>query len=344
MDPVRCQSLGLGRGINVTDTHIWRNKNSLQMHEVLENVTVTEESGNKEEYEEEVATISKEQRKIALSLDDPTSHVRIGMDAQQIRTASKTVKISGVKVKTRTIAFTSTFSDIPRYSRQPRELWGASRNDSMDTRFEGNISTWIYEQILNRDPEEYLKQEKSSKSVSNGQAEADGQSASPRDLEENLKQKSTDPSPHKQLLEYLEKATDEKKKGIYDDCKAFVQNFGITHYVSAIELGAIEYQVVTSNSENTRRKIGAEIGASQFASGELSASKEKVQARRSRVARMIGRIHDGKVIRNSDDEAVIGFQIRPVYKLVHNHILQSGLQRAVQSYILKRGDIFSKTY
>ena len=318
LDPARCQSLGLGRGLNVTDTHMWRNKSSLQMCEVqaeLNNVTLTEESGDKEEYEEEVATISMEQQKIALSLDDPTSHVKIGMDAQQIRTASETVSISGIRVKTRTIAFTATFSDIPRFSHKPKELLSVKADGRMYTQFEDNISTWIYDRVLDRYPAEYSKHEQSTDSIP------------------------------QQLLEYIEKANDEGKKGIFDDCKAFVQNFGLTHYVSAVELGAIEYQVVTSSLQKTKRKIGAEIGASQFASGKLSASKEKVQVHKSRIARMIGRIMDnGRVTRNSEDEAVIGFQIRPIYELVHNHILQTALQRAVQSYILKRGDTFGKTY
>lgn len=281
----------------------------------LNNVTLTEESGDKEEYEEEVATISMEQQKIALSLDDPTSHVKIGMDAQQIRTASETVSISGIRVKTRTIAFTATFSDIPRFSHKPKELLSVKADGRMYTQFEDNISTWIYDRVLDRYPAEYSKHEQSTDSIP------------------------------QQLLEYIEKANDEGKKGIFDDCKAFVQNFGLTHYVSAVELGAIEYQVVTSSLEKTKRKIGAEIGASQFASGKLSASKEKVQVHKSRIARMIGRIMDnGRVTRNSEDEAVIGFQIRPIYELVHNHILQTALQRAVQSYILKRGDTFGKTY
>ncbi len=77
------KSLGLGRGINVTDTHMWRNKSAFIVREINGDIIKTEECGMFEKYEKIVSTISREQQKIRLSLNDPSSQIKIGMDAQQ---------------------------------------------------------------------------------------------------------------------------------------------------------------------------------------------------------------------------------------------------------------------
>ena len=80
------ETLGLGRGVNVTDTHMWKNKSSFVVRKISDtNIIKTEESGMFEKYEKVVSTISQEQQKIRLLLDDPSSQIKIGMDAQQTK-------------------------------------------------------------------------------------------------------------------------------------------------------------------------------------------------------------------------------------------------------------------
>lgn len=126
---------------------------------------------------------------------------------------------------------------------------------------------------------------------------------------------------------------------LYHNLELFVKTFGITHYVSSIKLGAVVYEEVTSTSKQTKRKGGAHIG-SQIAKGDASVSASKMLFRRSKKLQTIGRIRfqDGEVT----EEAVIGFMIEPIHNLVKNPVLKSGLQRAVQNFILTRGDKYGK--
>ena len=109
------KSLGLGRGINVTDLHMWRNKSAFIVREINGDIIETEECGMFEKYEKIVSTISREQQKIRLSLNDPSSQIKIGMDAEQTQSVTSNIRIAGTKVKTRTISFCTTLDDLPPY-------------------------------------------------------------------------------------------------------------------------------------------------------------------------------------------------------------------------------------
>ena len=109
------KSLGLGRGINVTDLHMWRNKSAFIVREINGDIIETEECGMFEKYEKIVSTISREQQKIRLSLNDPSSQIKIGMDAEQTQSVTSNIRIAGTKVKTRTISFCTTLDDLPLY-------------------------------------------------------------------------------------------------------------------------------------------------------------------------------------------------------------------------------------
>ena len=333
----RYHDLGLGRGVNVTDPHMWRNKSHFLVRKVINekshvNIIGTEESGMKEKYEKEVSTVATQQVKIRLSLDEPSSQVKIGMDAQHSQSTSTTKRISGTKIKTRTISFRADCNDLPAFTfvynqsskgLPPPQSSGLSLHSSQyigppspqssdrgesTNDFEKTLYSWIFKRIHGRQ----------------GKKRPPGET-----LDQYLCELQSDPeSP--ELKEEL--------KEIMKDCKLFVKNLGITHYVSSIELGALEYNVYTGRSRQMRLGAGAEVGAGQMAEGGISGLTEKWSFQTSRHQHEIGKIVNGTVKRNTTNEAVIGFQIQPIHNLVGLQDIQVALQRAVQKYIEFKAD------
>ena len=231
----RYHDLGLGRGVNVPDPHMWKNKSHFLIRKVIHeeghtNIIGTEESGTKEKYEKEVSTAATQQVKIRLALDEPSSQVKIGMDSQCSRSTTFTKRISGTKVKTRTISFRVDCNDLPAFTsthnsssnKLPSPQTGEPHlpqsidSDEPFNDFEKSLYSWILKRIHGRQENEEL--------------------------------------PKKTLAQYLQSHPDSSELNeIMKDCKLFVKNLGITHYISSIELGALEYNVSTSNSRQMRQ-------------------------------------------------------------------------------------------
>lgn len=320
----RYKDLGLGRGVNVTDPQMWRNKSPFLIRNVapdLSNIIGTEESGIKEHYEKEVSTVATQQLKIKLALDEPSSRVKIGIDVQNSQSTSFTRTISGTKVGTRIISFQIDFDDLPVYTSVERisvELRERISQHCCDDTFELGLYSWILERIKDR------------------------QSKSDEEIPEEAKvERLTGDSDSSKLTAYLEKVSDQSSeiKEIANDCKVFVKNLGITHYVSAIELGALIYRVFTTSSHHEKLGAGAELGAGQVAQGGVSGKVEKSFQKKASHEQEIGRIGKNDTVeRNTDDEAVIGFQIQPVHKLIRLQYIKLALQVAIKEYIQIKGD------
>ena len=115
------------------------------------------------------------------------------------------------------------------------------------------------------------------------------------------------------------------------ECSKFVKQLGITHYISAIKLGACEYYFSISNSEQTSLAVGISEEASSQATARLSTLFEKFFFFKGEEKRKIGRINKKK--EKVTQEAVIGFEIQPLYKLVRIPRIQSHLKKAIKEYI-----------
>ena len=327
----RYHDLGLGRGVNVTDPHMWKNKSHFLIRKVTfkgasysyegrANVIGTEESGMKQKYEEEVSTVAKQQAKIRLSLDEPSSQVKIGMDAQYSQSTTSTKLISGTKIKTRTISFQVNFNDLPvsTFVDHPDSETSTSEYDEcFDESFESSLYSWILKRVRDR-----------------------------QGSEEPQVQTLTQYLHELQILPPESRERRQKELNeIVKDCKMFIKDMGITHYVSSIELGALKYSVYTIRSRHTRLGGGAQIGAAHLAEGGASSLAEKLRFKTSREQREIGKFSDdGTVIRNTTDEAVIGFQIQPIHNLVRSQYIQVALQKAVHSYIEFKADKTGKLH
>ena len=320
----RYQDLGLGRGVNVTDPQMWKNKSHFLIRKVcseLLNIIGTEECGMKEKYEKEVSTVAKQQDKIRLSLDEPNSRVKIGMDAQHSQSTSSTKKIAGTKIKTRTISFRVDCKDLPvcTSSSNPSTETLTSLHCDTDEYFENSLYSWIMKRICDR-------------------RERNGPKCTP------CKEKCA--CDVDDLVEHLRelKPRSQEIKEIAKDCKMFVKDLGITHYVSSIELGALEYSASTISSRQTKYEVEADIHVGKLAEGGGSRLAEKLHFQMSREQHQIGKFSvDGTVERNTTNEAVIGFQIKPIHNLVRLQLIQVALQKAVKQYIEFKADRSGKS-
>ena len=126
-DCKKMQDFGLGRGIDATKPNPWQNKSSIQVREV-DNVIETDESGQREYYEEEVNSVLTQQLNTNLTIEEPSNSLNIGVDAEGSRSFTETKKVVGERVKTRTVAFCTI-------------------TDEAET-LEKEMSKWIVERIL----------------------------------------------------------------------------------------------------------------------------------------------------------------------------------------------------
>ena len=211
----RYHELGLGRGINVTDPDMWKNKTPYLVREACEKNTIsTQEIEIFERYTKEVSTFDMQQQHLLLSLYKPRlCQVKIEMDEQTSRSSTSVKLIEGHKIETRTISFQLQFDDLPFYY------------DSGFNKFEEYLAEWLLKHIIERE----IKSDVDDLTVK----------------KKSMIQKLAD-----KLRELV--ISDDNGQGlkyILCDCKAFLEHQRTTHYISAIKLGACEYHNITSRFE-----------------------------------------------------------------------------------------------
>ena len=115
----------------------------------------------------------------------------------------------------------------------------------------------------------------------------------------------------------------------------FVQEFKITHYVSAIELGALEYRELTWKEFVHQAKVSskASVTAATYGGAEASATQKIARAERSKNYEMkkIGVMRDDKVMQ----EAVIGCSLYPISGLLKMAYLQHALRQSIDKYVME---------
>ena len=134
--------------------------------------------------------------------------------------------------------------------------------------------------------------------------------------------------PGENIKQLLKNCNDEQ---LYTKCIGFLEQFRITHYVSAIELGAVSFQVMKSQELHR-----SQSSASQKCGREDLKLKEVASSRSEE--RKIGKIREDSVERDSYDEAVVGVKIQPISSLVNTPRLHSALQKALVNYTELRSD------
>ena len=339
--------LGLGRGINVTDENMWRNKTTFVVRRVnptLSNVITTEECGMNEEYEKELSSASEMQQLIKFSLDDPSSQVKIGMDAQHTYSTRKSgsTVTSCKTTKTRTISFRTSFNGLPQYTTQPAHS-ELTIFEPLSTDDEPYFEKQFCEFILHR-----INSRKKSCGKDPLQIPTDQEKASKLAVMEHLEQNTTVLDHKKVGNDGISKHKKEELDAVLDDCLVFVRDMGITHYVSALELGAMKYSTSTMSSKKKSQNTSASTRVTGTSKGGLKESKMSWLFQRSKEENSIGRIPDEEqksIVRDNfeDSEAVIGFKIQPIHNLILVPYLQPILQAAVKKYVQSKADPTGKS-
>ena len=355
----RIVDLGLGRGVDITKPSPWLNKSSFQVRPVdQENIIGTEEGGSLQNYEREIISIQEQQGELKAAITIPQSPVSIGVDAEQARSHTTTRRSVGKKVVNRTISFRADFHDAPKsctgdprqakaeaslalserkFSSGPTLALGHSTSilqqksfsggtitrscvlDEANMTFEERLCKWILERVIHRSELRAMH------------ALIDKSTQSPEVVPDLS-------SPIESLGKYIQLCSHEERKEVVGDCKNFVYHFRITHYVSAIELGAAEYRVMSEEEYETRVGMGGSFGVEAIANAAVKEKASWKKTKRASDLKRIGLIkQDGTVERGSYGEAVVGIQVQPISSLVKIRYLGLALQQALLEYSTEEG-------
>lgn len=115
-------------------------------------------------------------------------------------------------------------------------------------------------------------------------------------------------------------------------CKQFVAENHCTHYIRAIMMGAVEYEVLTTDEFKRIYSVKGTGGIKEHSVGlQTTAALEKIVQRRqkSRKYTKIGEWNDKKEVVK---ERVIQIEITPIQTLVKTPSLHSALEEAVKEY------------
>ena len=218
------QDLGLGRGVNIADPKPWANRSSFQVREVsMDTITGSDEGGAYEGYETEVESAFNAHFQMESFLAIPNSPISIGVDTEQSRTVSTSRRTVGKRVITRTIAYK------------------ADKEVCCMNPFERHMISWILAWTL-----QHLKDKECNK----------------EDLEKMINATDGGTGHDKITTErgagntekIVKVINDALKDGVKESLQAFMNTFRITHYVSAIHLGASSYYVYTEEEYNAEVK------------------------------------------------------------------------------------------
>ena len=133
-------------------------------------------------------------------------------------------------------------------------------------------------------------------------------------------------------------AGEKEKEKVMKDIQQFIRQFGITHYVSAIELGGLEYRVVTEREYGMQAmgEVNASVAVPGYGGAEAAAKlvKKDMWFKCTSEMKQIGRITGEKNKKKvtPPDEAVIGCQLTPICSLVKSLHLKKALRAAVNDY------------
>ena len=328
----RLIDMGLGRGVDATSRSLWKQKSAFQVQSVassLKNIIGTDEGSAHQYYEREVSSIIGRQTQIKGSIDEPHTTINVGMDTLHSQTLNKSRKSVGEQVITRTISFCSSFDNLPLQHiggkgsersevRSTDEASLTPQSVSTSTDFEERLSDWLLDRIRGRGYD---------------------------DFEEAMAGVKVDSSTAK-LANYLEKKADDEAvvKKVDDDCLMFLKHVGVTHYISSIRLGALKFRILTSTEYSKKVRVKGSMGVEGVAKASLSHSSLMQRHDSSLSMKEIGRIVGGTVRMRSSEEAVIGFQLRPIHSLVRSFHIQESLKRALRDYIVHKILKSSKSY
>ena len=355
----RFVDLGLGRGVDASDPNPWLNKTSFQVRNVLrENIIGTDEGSALHTYQKEVISAFTLQAQLKASIPVPQAPIAIGVDSEQSKSVTSTKRVVGCKVLVRTISFREGFEDIPyteqlSYSHENEEK--NSKKERLLT-FEERLGRWIARRMAanktlcdrfrsarldeKRDGQQHERKDEiglgwrmleytAKTALSGGSQQTSPASAEPPREPDDVTKLNKD------LKVEVESAV-----------RKFVETFHITHYVSALSLGAVEYSVFSEEQYSSRFHAKTSLGLDAAGASVSSTAVYKRTTRKSesrRIGRFEGKGEKRTVKAGSSGEAVIGIQVQPITNLiVHYPPIQRIMRRVLLAYVKKRQTLSRK--
>ena len=345
--PVICQEeiyryidLGLGRGLDGTDQTPWLNKTSFQARRVkFDNIMGTEEGGSVQSYEREIASVQTLQSKIKTSIVIPKSPMTIGADAELSRTVNSSRRAVGRQIINRTVSFKDDFVDAPCSDDVISEHTGGSSDMQNHWTFEQRLAHWII-QKLKTSWQQPISAESAISVMSSIATATKTGLLPPLTLPTET---MTGKCPLSDLLYVIDQHRKPDLQVIIKGCDEFLEYFRVTHYVSAIELGAAEYRVLTEDEYQISVSIAGSFGIEKLASVVTQQSYSSKKKNKSSELKKIGMFtSDDKVERGSYSEAVVNVAIKSILTLVKTDFLHEAMSAALLKFVDSQSDRSSK--
>ena len=191
--------------------------------------------------------------------------------------------------------------------------------------FEERLSRWIMQRVNQRREMRVIEE-----------------NAAGRPIESKPIERQDSVDSESDLASVLYSASNEERKAILKDCQDFVHHFRITHYVSAIELGAAEYRILTETEYYNRIGAAGSLGIESIGSAAIKETVSWRKTNKQSNLKRIGVINDGFVARRTYDEAVVDVATQPISNLVRLRYLQLALTKALLDYVQEQGDSSGK--
>ena len=334
----RFTDFGLGRGVDATRAKPWLNKTSFQVRPLrFGKLMGTEQGGSVEAYEDVVNSVQTLQLELKQSVSVSSAPVNIGTDGEHTRSTSNMRHVVGRRVHNRTISFREEFDEIPfagsRAQPTTRVLLAAEGEEAQPQKmapqveeeptFEEKLAKWVLERLC---------REGKCDSAMRERVRAIGDESPVVIFEKWFE--GVPPAEHADTL-----------KQIYELCLDFVRCFHVTHYVSSLNLGALEYSVITEEDYSREMGLAGSFGLEDVVSVVLK-PKGKYSLRKTRKSTRVKRVGliknpdsgDYYVPRGTYAEAVIGVEVKPIQLLVRHQYLRRSLRHAVAHYIEEQRD------
>ena len=330
----RYELLGLGRGVDITKETPWLEKTAFQVRIVdQKDIVETDEGGLLRGYDELVSNNTTIHYEVRAGIKAPHTPLSIGLDTEYSRNYFSSRHVVGTRVKNRTISFRVDFDDVPKLGiKNVKE----AKQEIIKAKKQPDQEIFDY----NEDEDESLSPSESPIQKTMGHGFFNSESFEKRLCEwliESLKYRGItlkeNQSLHDRIYEDC-KSADEDILGIENDIFHFINHFGVTHYISSIELGGLEYSVITEREHEKQVTVGGEGAISTHSYGGLeSSARQTFQLRRKMKfseRKQIGKIKNDQVL--NDDEEVIGYKIHPISSLVKNPYLEQALRAGIEKY------------
>lgn len=127
----------------------------------------------------------------------------------------------------------------------------------------------------------------------------------------------------------------EQHDEIVEKAYIFIKTEKVTHYVSGISLGAAEYSVSTTTKTALTVGAKAEVGNDFIATAGVGARRSKEKSNMTSKDHRIGNID---VVERGVGEAVVGYEILPVYMLLRQEAVKKVLQKAIKFYLERESE------